>query len=158
MKKRCKISYRKKREIHGMTDSKEYQAWASMRNRIKHPYKANKNYYGKIKICDEWFNSFNTFLKDMGKSPSKEYSIDRIDNNGNYCKENCRWATRVEQANNRSSNMKIEYNGNIYTLTEVCKILNLKYDVIKARINHYNWDIKKALETPLKNNQKHHDK
>jgi len=91
------------REIHGMTGTKEFYAWSDIKKRcLNQNCKAFKNYGGRgITVCDEWRESFVAFLNDMGLAPSKKHSIDRIDNNDGYYKENCRWTDIKTQANNK---------------------------------------------------------
>lgn len=90
---------------HGHTTGKrftlEYYSWASMKARCNNAHRDYYEYYGGrgVTVCERW-NSFENFLHDMGPRPSKEYSLDRIDCNGNYEPSNCRWATRKEQREN----------------------------------------------------------
>lgn len=85
---------------HGTVKTKVYQAWINMRRRCRDT--KLKHWAGRgISVCSEW-ESFETFLTDMGEPLSEKHSLDRIDNDGNYNKENCRWATITVQINNRN--------------------------------------------------------
>jgi hypothetical protein len=89
---------------HRKTHSPEYRSWASMIARCENPKYHHFHRYGGrgIKICDNWRNSFENFLSDMGNRPSLSHTLDRINNDGNYEPANCRWATKLEQRHNQS--------------------------------------------------------
>jgi hypothetical protein len=94
---------------HGLTDSIEHRAWARIRRRCYSPSYHNYPYYGGrgIEVCDRW-SVFENFLADMGPRPGPEYSIERIDNDGDYEPCNCKWATRAEQARNKTNTYTAE--------------------------------------------------
>lgn len=98
---------------HGMTNSPEYFAWKNLINRCEREKDIRFEKYGKrgIFVCDEWRNDFSAFFRDVGERPSDRHSIDRIDNNDGYHKNNCRWATAHQQTRNRSTNIIVEING-----------------------------------------------
>ena len=129
---------------YGTKRGSTYWIWPAMKSRCLN--KNNKDYanYGGrgIKVCDEWMDFVN-FLFDMGEKP-KDLSIDRINNNGNYSKENCKWATNLEQANNHSNNKRFIFNSRNLTIAEWCREFNLKYQIVNQRIFR-GWDIKRAL-------------
>lgn len=93
-------------EWHGKKYSSEYKAWENMHQRCSDTKaRGYKNYGGRgIKVCEQW-KRFSKFFSDMGTKPSPELTLDRIDNDKGYCKDNCRWATRKQQANNRRKSL-----------------------------------------------------
>jgi hypothetical protein len=147
----------KKKQIkHGMSDSHFYNKWLSLRRRCSNKKGAYFARYGGrgITFCSEWkhFISFkndmyNTYIKHVEKYGERNTTIDRIDNNGNYCKENCRWATTREQSLNYSRNRIIEFHGDRKTLTELAEKHGLSYSIVRQRIDKLNWPIEKSLLT-----------
>lgn len=125
-----------KSTTHGMRDLPEYGIWAGIKRRCYNTNEEAYNRYGGrgITMSDEWRESFEAFYRDMGPRPSDKHSIERSDNDNGYSKANCYWATDVEQANNRRSNVFYTYNGVTKTLADWCRELNLKYDTIGARL------------------------
>jgi hypothetical protein len=131
------------------TKTKEGKSWLGMKNRcMNEKTPAYKNYGGRgITVCEEWKNSFKKFFEDMGKAPTLQHSIDRMDNNGNYCKENCRWATPAEQSQNRRNNISISLLGEIHTLSSWARLLGMPYYLVHSRVSH-GWPISEALFLP----------
>ena len=133
-----RIERNKEKIKHGMCRTKIYGIWIAMKERCLN--KNNKNYkdYGDrgIKICSEWLNKksgFINFYKDMGECPEGK-SLDRINNNGNYCKNNCRYATKIEQMNNMRTNHLIIYKNRTQTIAQWSRELGIKQGVILHRI------------------------
>lgn len=128
---------------HGKSKSLAYRRWSAMRARC---HSLHPRYGGRgIKVCDEW-DSFVTFYQDMG-DPPKGMSLNRIDNDGNYCKENCQWATDKQQARNRSDNILIEYEGRRMTIPEWSERFNIDPLLLRNRIRR-GWNVGRALNAP----------
>lgn len=119
---------------HGLTNTLAYISWAKMKGRCLNPdHHAYDNYGGRgIKVCPEWMD-FETFYKDMGDR-HKGWSIERIDVNGDYSKENCRWATRKEQGQNRRNTVNIEVDGIINNVTQWSEKLGIAKHLITRRL------------------------
>lgn len=139
----------KKRIKHGMSKSKAYHTWCSIRDRCENSNNGSYERYGGrgISVCKRWTQSFELFMEDMGIPPTAKHTIDRIDNNGDYEPSNCRWATMEEQQNNRSNNRVITHEGESKTLAEWCKHSGMRYSLIQWRLDA-GWEFKKAIETP----------
>lgn len=137
---------------HGDSGSLEYGIWIAMKKRCYNPISVGyKNYHDRgIVVCDRWLHSYENFLEDMGRRPNSKMSIDRIDNNGNYCPENCRWATRAQQNNNTRWNRIIEYGGVKRTMKEWSIVYSIRYGTLANRINTLKWNVEKTLLTPVK--------
>ena len=133
---------------HGLSHTKEYDAWSHMWQRCESKkYKLYNQYGGRgIQVCDRW-KTFEAFLADVGLAPSKNHSIDRIDSNGNYEPENVRWATWKTQERNRTNNRIIEINGSRKSLAEWCEIYDMDYQKAWARISKLGMDPLIALTT-----------
>jgi hypothetical protein len=120
-------------------------SYTSMINRCynkKHPH--YKDYGGRgIKVCIRWRKSFFNFLEDMGRKP-EGLTLERIDNNKGYYKENCKWATWEEQANNRRNNKYITYNGKTQTMAQWAKEYNIPRNTFYNRIKA-GWSIERAI-------------
>ncbi len=118
-----------------MFGTRIYHIWASMKTRCyKQDDKHYKDYGGRgITVCEEW-QKFEGFYRDMGPTYRDDLTIDRIDVNGNYCKENCRWATKEMQANNTRVNHMVTINGETDTLANVCKKYKLNYKTTHKKL------------------------
>lgn len=136
---------------HGLAHTPTYNTWASMLARCNNPKSDKYNYYGGrgIKVCERW-QHFALFLQDMGERPSKGYSLDRLDNNGDYEPENCRWASKRTQSRNRNSNIVVEYQGLSLCLTEWAERLDVSYETLRQRIQRYGWSVEKAFNDPVR--------
>ena len=123
-------------KTHRMTESDEYRIWSLMKGRCCNPNIPHYDIYGGrgIRVCDRWLESFEAFYSDMGPRPSKEYSIDRINNNGNYEPGNVRWATDVEQARNTRRNVYVIYEGERIALSEAAERSGINYGTLKWRL------------------------
>jgi len=121
---------------HKMSGTRIYGIWQGIKKRCYNPHEARYDRYGGrgIKMCDEWRESFQSFYNWATENGYEEtLSIDRIDNNGDYCPENCRWSDTQEQARNRSSNIRITIGNATKTLTEWCEIFEVDSKLVFAR-------------------------
>lgn len=129
-----------------------YRIWANMRTRCNNPNFARYADYGGrgIKVCEEW-GTFEPFREWAVSNGYKEnLTLDRIDNDGGYCSENCRWVTQREQCNNKRNNHTLTYNGETLTISEWAQRLNMNYFSLHDRITKLGWSAEKALTTPIK--------
>lgn len=134
---------------HGLVGTKEYVIWKAIRQRCNNKNNRDyKDYGGRgIKIHTDW-DDFNNFIKDMGSRPSDKHTIGRIDNNGNYEPNNCRWETIEDQCNNKRTNILVTIGAETKNVTQWCKHFGVKYHTVISRINR-GWSITKIFN-PIK--------
>lgn len=128
---------RQRLTIHGDSNTKLHSIWCAMRRRCRDQHQEDYKYYGGkgVVVCDEWENSFPAFKEwAMNNGYEDGLTIDRIDVNGNYCPDNCRWTTMKVQNNNRTSNINITYNGTTHTLMEWSEIYGIPYTTLYMRL------------------------
>lgn len=137
-----------KNASHGKRHEPEYAVWYLMRQRCDDP--DNSGYGGRgINVCDRW-QSFERFYEDMGPRPTPDHQIDRIDNDGPYSPDNCRWATRIENCNNRRDNVLIEWRGEALTVPEWSRRTGVGKHPLWHRLFRLGWSVERALTTPVR--------
>ena len=140
---------------HGESKTKLFRVWVSIKTRCNKPHDPSFKEYGArgITICAEWDKSFEQFKKDIGKRPSPNHSVDRKDNYGPYCKDNCKWSTPLEQAANTRVNRNIEYEG----VTKCVAVWAREKGLSKGCVYHRlrtGWSVEAALEVPSQRKKK----
>lgn len=136
-------------KIIGKSKLREYKIWKAIKNRTTNPNRKDASHYFSkgIKCSEEWFNNFEQFLWDMGMSPDSKHSIDRINNDLGYSKDNCRWATYKEQSSNRGEfNLLFTYKGETKVLKAWAETLGIKYTTLYMRIVRDKMPFRKAIK------------
>jgi hypothetical protein len=135
---------------HGQTRSLTWRTWKAMRFRCEKSYDISYPRYGGrgITVCERW-QSFENFLADMGERPSQDHQIERIDNSGNYTPDNCRWATRKEQARNRRTQTMLTHGGITLCVSEWAERLGIERGRLQNRIN-LGWSVERMLTEPIR--------
>lgn len=102
-----------------------------------------------VTVCERWRRDFRTFVEDMGSRPSLLHTVDRIETNGNYEPDNCRWALRKEQSNNRRNNRRIEWRGRSYTCAQAAETAGISKELLFWRLSQ-GWPVERALEQTVR--------
>jgi hypothetical protein len=143
---------------HGLSDSVEHKAWMRLRQRCEKPHSPDYADYGGrgITVCERWTgeHGFANFLSDMGQRPPDKTSIDRIDVNGPYSPENCRWADWRTQMRNKRSNRWLTFNGETLCLMDWAKRMGIPQARLTSRLNRDGWSVERALTQPLSRSRK----
>lgn len=130
---------------HGMRGTRIHGIWSGMIQRTTNPRRSNYAYYGGrgIKVCERW-RTFENFYADMGPTYADGLTLDRIDPDGDYCPENCRWANPIKQSQNRRNCAAIEWRGRSLVAAEWDRVLGLNRNTVGARLRR-GWSVERAL-------------
>lgn len=142
----------KRSKTHGKQNTRLYKIWSDMKARCSNPNEISyPNYGGRgISVDSVWMDNFEEFYKwAMLNGYSDNLSIDRIDGSKDYSPQNCRWATRKEQANNTRRNFNISFNGETHTLSEWSEIVGIRAGTIRERLKQFEWSVEDALTIPV---------
>jgi hypothetical protein len=137
------------KDYHAWCKTRTYHSWQAMKTRCYNPRRQDWRLYGArgIEVCDRWRKSFPNFLADMGERPEGT-TLDRIDSNGNYTPENCRWSTPKEQAMNSTKPTIITFNGTTDSVSGWAKRLGVRVGALKSRIRR-GWTVEDMLSRPV---------
>lgn len=138
--------------------SPTYRSWQNMIARCTQPSNPAYDHYSRlgITICERW-RAFDNFLADMGERPSNT-TLDRRNNDGNYEPGNCRWTTKTKQANNRRTNIRFDYKGRSFTLSELARATGQSKETLRVRlVRPGGWGVEAAVETPTIPRNLRHD-
>lgn len=138
---------------HGMLNTRTYKTWRAVLDRCTNPNTTQFHRYGGrgITVCERW-KDFRFFFEDMGERPSG-MSLDRIDNDKGYFKENCRWSTPKEQSRNRGDNRILDTKLGKFCLVEAAEKYGIKYKTLHMRLNR-GWSLEDALNKPVRSVRK----
>jgi hypothetical protein len=138
-------------KTHGMSYTRIYGIWMGIKGRCNNPNSGDYHYYGGrgIAICERWENSFEAFYSDMGENYRDNLTIDRINSNGNYEKDNCRWIPMSNQVFNRRNSIILEYGCCRRSLAQWARTRGMLARTLKSRIRN-NWAMSDALFKPVR--------
>lgn len=140
------------RRTHGKRGKrllKEYDIWVEMRARCRNPRHRSYRHYGGrgITICPAWLESFEAFYRDMGPKP-EETSLERVDNDGPYSPDNCRWIPKQQQSRNRRNCLKVTYRGQQVKLVDLAEEAPVSLRTLRFRIFRYGMSVEEAMSAP----------
>jgi hypothetical protein len=146
--KSCGCYHKERVTTHGMTNTRTFKSWESMLGRCTNPTDVSYFKYGArgIRVCDRWLYSFPAFLEDMGERPVNT-TLDRIDNDGDYIKNNCRWAEPIVQQRNRQVSKFLTIGGETLSLKDAAAAFGLSYSTVLKRY-HLGWPAAEILLKP----------
>lgn len=146
----------KSHPVHGMYRTRIYRIWKGIKRRCLNPNNEYyKDYGGRgISVCKEWEDFKNFYNWAMNSGYSDTLTIDRINNDGNYDPDNCRWVTQKVQNNNTRKNHYLTYKGKTKSMAEWSEITGIPYSTLKGRINSLHWSVEKTIETPTREKRK----